>query len=315
MQAKLVAAILTWRGYETAHTCLDSLRRLDGWPIPTLIVDNNSGTGEGARLAAEFGAPIEALTLAVNGGVPGGYNTAIRWAAKRGATHVLLLNNDVIITDEDLLEHLVDAADADVAAVGPIVREADGSIYSAGGLFDWTKGRSSHKTAPLRWDAPYDVEWLDGPCLLVSVPAAMQVGGLAPQYFMYWEELDWCVRARTHGFRCLVQPKTSIVHLRSTRQPSMNVRYLMLRNGILFMRRNGSTRQNITSLAWALGYKSVGLIGKRMRTPRHVPSAVVAVLRAFGWNVRDALRRGGWRLAADGPTLSGTLGGNDAGSV
>jgi len=298
-----VIAILTWRGESATRSCLDCLERLHGWPIPTLIVDNASGTGEGARLAAEFGTPVEALTLRENGGVPAGYNAAISWAAKRGASHVLLLNNDVVINDANLLELLLEAADADVAAVGPIVHDADGSIYSAGGLFDWRRGRSFHWTVPLHRNRTYDVEWLDGPCLLVSIDAAMRVGGLASEYFMYWEELDWCVRARMQGFRCLVQPRTSIVHLRSTRKPSMTVRYMMLRNGILFMRRNGSLHQNLTSLGWAVGYKSVGLIVKRMRTPRAVPAAVAAVWRAFAWNVRDARRRGRWRLPADGPAL------------
>ncbi len=301
---KVAIGVLTWRGYDATRACLDSLRTLAAWPIPTVIVDSASGTGEGIRLATEFGTPVEAMTLRENGGVPAGYNAAISWAANRGATHVLLLNNDVLITDSNLLERLLEAADPDVATVGPIVHDMDGPIYSAGGLFDWTKGRSAHLTVPLHRDQAYEVEWLDGPCLLVSIPAAIRVGGLAPEYFMYWEELDWCVRAGRLGFRCLVQPKTSIVHLRSTRKPSMNVRYLMLRNGILFMRRNGSLRQNLTSLGWAVGYKSVGLVVKRMRTPRAVPSAVAAVWSAFAWNVRDARRRGRWRLPPDGPTLS-----------
>jgi GT2 family glycosyltransferase len=297
-------AVLTWRGEAATRSCLDGLQRLRGWPIPTLIVDNASGTGEGTRLAAESGPSIESLTLVENGGVPAGYNAAIHWAMKRGVTHVLLLNNDVVITEADLLERLLEAAADDVAAVGPIVCDADGSIFSAGGVFDWTRGRSAHLRRPVRPDMAYDVDWLDGPCLLVSIAAALRVGGLAPEYFMYWEELDWCVRARTLGFHCLVQPRTSIVHLRGTRNPSMNVRYLMLRNGILFMRRNGSLRQNLTSLGWAVGYKSVGMIVKRIRTPQNVPRAVVAVVRAFAWNLRDALRQGRWRVPAEGPALS-----------
>lgn len=302
--AKVVIGVLTWRGYDATRACLESLRLLEEWPLPTVVVDSASGTGEGIRLATEFGPSVQALTLDENGGVPAGYNAAIGWAARRGASHVLLLNNDVVITDADLVQRLLAAADSDVAAVGPIVHDADGTVYSAGGLIDWTRGRSSHRTIPVRRDRAYEAEWLDGPCLLVSIPAAIRIGGLEPTYFMYWEELDWCVRARTHGFRCLLQPTTSIVHLRGARKRTMDIRYLLLRNGILFMRRNGTLHQNLTSLVWAAGYLSVGLVVKRVRTPRAVPAAIGVVWRAFAWNVRDAIRRRRWRLPADGPSLS-----------
>ena len=126
MAFTVAIGILTWRGYDATRDCLNSLRILSQWPIPTVVVDNHSGTGEGARLAEEFGAPVEALTLPTNGGVPLGYNAAIRWASARGASHVLLLNNDVLATDPDMISELLRAAGDDVAATGPIVCDSDG---------------------------------------------------------------------------------------------------------------------------------------------------------------------------------------------
>jgi GT2 family glycosyltransferase len=94
---QLVISILTWRDQDATRACLESLRVLNDWPVPTLVVDNGSGTGEGALLAAEFGSPVEALELPDNGGVASGYNSGISWAAERGASHVLLLNNDATV--------------------------------------------------------------------------------------------------------------------------------------------------------------------------------------------------------------------------
>lgn len=302
MAAKVAIGVLTWRGYGASRACLESLRKLHDWPIRTLVVDNASGTGEGARLATEFGMPVEALTLEVNGGVPTGYNAAIRWAAKRGATHVLLLNNDVVITDPNLLARLLDATDADVAAVGPIVRDLDGTVFSAGGFLSSWKGVGDHWKVP-REDRPYAADWLDGPCILVSIAAARRFGGLAPEFFMYWEEMDWCVRARRAGYRCLVQPSTSIVHTRSSREISSQMRYLMLRNGIMFSRRNATFRENVTSFAWLIAARIpktlVQSVGRQVGPYKTLQIAA----RAVWWNLIDAIRRRRWRLPSDGPGL------------
>jgi GT2 family glycosyltransferase len=301
--AKIAIGVLTWRGYDATRACLESLRILGGWPIPTLIVDNDSGTGEGARLAAEFGAPIEALTLHENGGVPAGYNAAITWAANRGADFVLLLNNDTLITDPAMLKRLIEAIGNDVAVVGPIVRDPDGSLFSAGGFFSMRKGIGDHRKTPVMTDRPYASDWLDGPCLLVSLDAARRIGGLAPEYFLYWEELDWCVRARRAGYRCLVQPATAIVHGRTTREPSPHVRYLMLRNGILFMRRNGTAGENLTSFAWTVAARIPKLVAASVGRQGGIPVAVRVATRAIAWNMTDAIRRRRWRIPADGARI------------
>jgi GT2 family glycosyltransferase len=299
---RVVLAVVTWRAEALTRECLAGLTRLVDWPVPTLVVDNASGTGEGERLAAEFGEPVSALTRSVNDGVPGGYNAALEWAIEKGASHLLLLNNDVVVTDPRMLERLMAATGRDVAAVGPLVHDPNGAVFSAGGWVDWTRGRGRFWREPVAAE-PYEAEWLDGPCLLISTEAASKVGGLASEYFMYWEELDWAVRARRAGFRLLVQPATSITHIRSTRTASMRVRYLMLRNGILFMRRQGTASQNVTSLAWAIFYKSPGILIRCLGRPRDLVRVPGTVGSAFWWNVADAIQCRRWLLPGDGPPL------------
>jgi GT2 family glycosyltransferase len=299
---KVVIAILTWRGYEKTRSCLRSLSSLAEWPLSTVIIDNASGTGEGVGLAAEFGPPVTAIALPQNTGVAGGYNEAMRWAESQGASHVLLLNNDTVIEDRELLTLLKASAAEDVAVVGPTTLESDGSVFSVGATFDWVQGRGA--VLPMPKDRkPHDVDWLDGCCLLVSLAAAKSVGGLALEYFMYWEEVDWCVRARRRNFRCVVVPDTSIRHDRATREPSEEVRYLLLRNSILFMRRNGSWRQNATSLAWTLLYRCPGMLVRRLLHPLDLIRTLRMITRAIAWNMTDAAAKRAWRLSSDGPPI------------
>jgi GT2 family glycosyltransferase len=300
----VVLAVLTWRDEATTRRCLASLTRLDAWPLPTLVVDNASGTGEGEHLAAEFGFPVSTLVRSVDDGVPGGYNAALNWGLEVGASHVLLMNNDIVVEQASLVASLLASAHPDVAAVGPVVRDPDGSVFSAGGLIDWNLGRTRHRRTPIRHHAPYEVAWLDGPCLLVSLDAVRRIGGLAPEFFMYSEDLDWCVRARHAGYRLVVEPRAAVMHVRGTRRPSMRVRELSLRNAILFMRRNGSMRQNLTSLAWAVTYRPLAMAARCVARPSDLVRVPGAVVRAFAWNVSDAVARRGWRIPAEGPDVT-----------
>lgn len=301
---EIVIGVLTWNGYELTRACVESLAQLHEWPIPVVIVDNGSTQPEGQRLADEFGSPVTTMRLARNAAVAGGYNAAIRWAAEHRATHVLLLNNDTVVTDPDLLSRLASAATPDVAAVGPIMLTAAARPYSAGGLIDWTTGFSGHVEAPLFEDRPYPVEWLDGACALLSVEAVRRIGGLDPVYVSYWEDVDWCVRARAAGYRCLVEPRASIVHLGGGSIPSGEANAYYLRNKILFMRRNGSIGRNVRSFSHHILRVCPGLLLGPTRLRGRSPIAARAVLDSVAWNVRDAMQRGRWRVTASGPCIA-----------
>jgi hypothetical protein len=298
MDHSAAIAVLTWRGEETTRRCLQSMRSLPQWPAGILVVDNASGTGEGRRLAAEFG--VESLTTARNDAVAGGYNAALGWAAARGLPYVLLLNNDTEIVDANVVQELLAAAGDGVAAVGPIVRNDDDTVWSTGGRLSLWTGRASHGRKP-RGQEPYEVDWIDGSAMLVSVAAARAIGGLSTDFHLYWEETDWCLRARRAGYRVVVQPSASIRHARGGTVPGLDMRVWSLRSALLFLRRNASIAQLLVAMPAYLLLR--------------VPVFCVRVTRAFGlraclgglraaieWNLIDAARRD-IRVPADGPPI------------
>ena len=302
---RLIIGILTWNGYELARACLNSLSRLAGWPIPVVVLDNGSREPEGERLAAEFGPPVEAVTLPQNQLVSGGYNALIRAAAERGARHVLLLNDDTIINDPAMLDRLQAAAGPDVATVGPLVLNDDDSLFSAGGVVEAWSGRSRHlrrHQMPSR-DKPYEVSWIDGSCMLVSIDAACRVGGLDPAFVSTWEDVDWCTRSRAQGYRCLVEPRTTIRHLRGQTISSYESDRNHLRNRILFARRHADWPHTVTTALWfaflTLPRQTIRSLPSLERL-RRVASATSA---AVGWNVSDAMQRRSWHRPATGPDV------------
>lgn len=292
-------AILTWRGEVATRACLQSLLRSDRSAGLTVIVDNGSGTGEGERLAAEFG--VSSLVLPANGGVPAGYNAAIRWAREQGATHVLLANNDVEFPDANIASRLAACALPDVAAVGPIVRNGDQSIWNAGGRIRRWLGHAQRTTTPWQ-SAAYDVDWLDGSCLLLSIDAACRIGGLAPEFFLYWEETDWCARARRSGLRLLVDPTAGVTHGGRGSATARLTRRYALRNSLLYVRRNLRGLPAITAgTVWLCG-RVPSFFVRRVREGSGFVEPLEDVRWAIAWHVRDAARHG-WRRPAVGPDL------------
>jgi GT2 family glycosyltransferase len=299
----IVVGVLTWNGYELARACLASLATLRQWPVSVVVVDNGSSEPEGRRLADEFGPPVEAFTLPENQLVAGGYNALIRWAAERGASHVLLLNNDTLMTDPAMLDRLVAAAGPDVAAVGPLVLNEDGSLFSAGGTLGRWSGRSGHlrrRQMPAK-DRPYEVPWIDGPCMLVSIEAACVTGGLDPAFVSTWEELDWCIRARKLGYRCLIEPRATVRHLRGRTIPSDQSQMYLLRNAILFARRHATWPETATA---AVSFAFLSVPEQVIVSYPRVGGVLRSAWAAVRWNLRDATRRRAWHRPAWGPPVS-----------
>lgn len=275
----------------------------DAWPFPVVVIDNGSVDAEGERLATEFGSPVTAVTLPRNRGVPGGYNAAMGWASANGYDSILLLNNDTVASDAHLVASLLDLAGPRVAAVGPLLVRANGSIASAGGRINWLTGRAGHFRRPLE-AVPYTVDWVEGSCVLISIACAREIGGLDVEFEAYWEDADWCVRAGRAGYQCLVDPRVRIAHMQGGTIATAARDAYTLRNAIRFMRRNGSRRQNLSTLVLFISGRAPALLLRRLRQPGLLVPAARAIVDALAWNVRDAAARRGWRLPSSGPSLA-----------
>jgi GT2 family glycosyltransferase len=278
--------------------CAQSLRSHAEAGATILIVDNGSREPTAERVVAELGQGYEALRLPVNGGVAGGYNAALRWAAERGATHVLLLNNDTFVDDPAFGATLLAAATATprVAVVGVRVLDASGVIVSAGARLDWRRGRTRHVRKADPNDEPYPVEWVHGACMLVSVEAYRALGGFDETFFMYCEDIDLCLRAWHHGFRCLVEPRAAIHHIGGATVRRGQTARLILRNTLLLMRKHGSTVDHAVFVLYFLGRRLPVHVLRNLWPPARFPGAAGAAANALVWNARHARAAGRWRL-------------------
>ena len=201
-----------------------------------LIVEN------GARTDGASGE--ERLCLRENRGFAGGMNAGMKQLLSEGCDRFLLLNNDAVLEPgcPGLLAEALD--DPKVAACGPIVlRESDGRVESRGVVADMRWGRvrlAGHGELRKDEQGVVSVGALSGAVLMLHRRALERVGWLDEGYFLYFEDIDWCVRAREAGFDVRVVRHATARHAGSrTIGPASSDRfYYSARNHIRFLRRS-----------------------------------------------------------------------------
>jgi len=241
--------LLNWNDSHETLACLASLRTVTYPSFQVVVVDNGSVDDSVATIRAHY-PEATVLEAGSNLGFTGGNNLGLRWALEHDADYALLLNNDTVLTP-DFVTEIVAAAETDpsVAIVSPIILydSAPDTLWSAGGSIDWRRGSAEMigLNAPYTGqygEAPYDVDFITGCAFLIKAPVMRAIGLLDERFFIYYEDTEWCVRARRAGYRVVVTPRARIWHKISpvAREASPRVHYLMTRNRLLFLRAVGA---------------------------------------------------------------------------
>lgn len=252
--AAVLIIIVNWNRRADILRCLASLEFAAQAVADILVVDNASTDDSVAAIRTHF-PDVQLIENACNAGFAEGNNIGLRWVLEHGYEYVLLLNNDTVAHPELMATlHAFMQAHPEAAAVGPAIYYLGqpGLLWSAGGRLDARGGRVSNDfadTPVARLPAqPYAVDHLSGCCMLVRSAAIRRAGLLDPDFFMYFEETEWCVRLRRAGYSLWIEPRATVWHdVQPGRHLSSRaVAYYMTRNQLLFLRRTQAPRS-----AWA----------------------------------------------------------------
>lgn len=240
-------SILNWNQRDLTCECLGSLAHLDYPNYEIVVVDNGSRDDEATLIQARFPS-VTVLKNERNVGFAEGNNVAIRYALEQGADYVLLLNNDTVV-EPQMLKRLIEVAESDdqIAIVGPKICYFDEpqTIWSAGGILK-LRGvpvmLGLDETDKGQHDTRREVDWVTGCALLIKSPVVRRIGLIDARYFIYFEENDWCYRAKKAGFKIFYVPEARMWHKIQPRYQALSPRhvYLMFRNRLLFLRNFGA---------------------------------------------------------------------------
>lgn len=237
--------ILNWNGWRDTLNCVSSCQKLS-WPnYSILVVDNGSTDDSEKYLRQNLPADVAIIQSGANLGFAGGNNHGIRRAIQGGAEYVWLLNNDTEV-DPEALTCLVAAMEngPEVGIAGSKIYYFDNprTIWFAGGM--WRKGRlhwlqrGANQTDDGQFDQLTTVDAVSGCSMLVRSAAIHKIGLMDENFFLYWEDTEWCARAQKYDYQVVFVPQSRVWHKISvsTVQSSFSQYYYFTRNGFFFLR-------------------------------------------------------------------------------
>ena len=220
MTSKRVSIILVnYKNYYDTLECLESLKKINYHNISIIVVDNDSKDNSVEILRKHMDNRVKIVESGFNGGFAFGNNIGIRMALEENSDYVLLLNNDTIV-DKDFLTPLICVAEKDenVGIVSSRIMfypETD-IIWYAGGKVDWNNLRAIHYGLKEKITDKYlnetTVDFASGCCMLIPKKVIGAVGLLPEEYFMYYEDMDYCIKVMDKGFKIKYVPESVIYH-------------------------------------------------------------------------------------------------------
>jgi GT2 family glycosyltransferase len=220
----LSIVVVSWNTSELLHACLASVEQLGvdlAWEA--LVIDNGSTDGSPELVEREF-PTVRLIRNRQNLGFARACNQGI--AASTGR-YVLLLNSDAVLLERSA-ERMVALLDAhrSAAVVGGLLLHPDGRFQSsyadfptlrselllASGLSRWLLRPTFPSYGPAESVSLRQVDWVGGALLLVRRTALERVGLLDERFYMYVEEVDWCLRFKQAGWQVLFLPAARALH-------------------------------------------------------------------------------------------------------
>lgn len=208
--------------------------------VKLLVIDNCSSPKDQEQLKANV--PEESLIINKrNLGYAGGNNVGIDVALKNNADYIWILNPDIRIEEQTLpilLETIV--SDEKLAAIGPriIRREDKERIYTDGEILKLDNScqtlhkNHNFKISEIQETVDYDIDYIDGSSILLNCKAIRQIGKLPEEYFLYFEETDWCTNAKRNNWQLAVNTNARVYNLTSSKNDVYH--YYMMRNKLIF---------------------------------------------------------------------------------
>lgn len=212
MQTSIVIPL--WNGAEVIDACMQALYQHSGPALGEVIVVDNASSDDGAALVTAKYPHARLLPQPVNLGFAGGVNAGM--AAARHDLFVLV-NQDCLV-EPGWLDALLAGLDAGGFGIaGCTILNADGSVNHAGATLDMPLAIGRHLTA-IGDPSPRPAEYVTGAIFAVRRSTWDGIGAMDEDFYpAYFEETDYCFRARHHGVAVGYVPQARARHLFSSR--------------------------------------------------------------------------------------------------
>ena len=262
--------LVNFNGLADTIACINSVEKINYTNYKIVVVDNASSDESVTMLSELYGDKIKLIGLNENIGFAGGNNVGIKYALEQETDYVLLLNNDTEV-EPDFLKELIKTSNSDneIGAVGGKINyfAEKNKIWFVGGKINSFLGKTEHigvnEIDNNQYNENIECEYITGCLMLVKRDVLENVGLMPEDYFLYYEETEWCTQIRKKGYKLVVNPKALIYHKvsSSTQKISNIVSYYYDRNSYYFVMNNFGVIQKV----FMYTYKRIFLMAKYIR--------------------------------------------------
>ncbi len=227
---KVFIIVVNFNNKRDILRCLHSLRYEKARII---VVDNKSSDDSLKSIKSKF-KQVKVIKNDRNLGFAAASNIGIKYALKKKAEYVLLLNPDTIVEKNFLSTLLKKKADI-VAPVIKFKRNGDW-VYDFGGRVNFLIGRTTHLEKDILGKKSFPVDYVSGCCMLIKKNVFEKIGLLDEKYFLFFEDVDFCLRARESSLKVKVTSKAVIFHdLSEGKGKPLSYYFAMLRSNYIFI--------------------------------------------------------------------------------
>lgn len=239
----VACVVINWNNWQDTAACLDSLKLQDYKNLRVIVVDNASSNDSVAQLQARH--PWAAyIRNQRNFGFPKACNIGARHPDAVSAPLIWFLNNDTVVPP-DTASKLVAKAQATPRAgiIGAVLYFMDEptrvQAWGGGSVSLWT-GYTSHFTSP---HLLHSESFLTFASVLVRAEVFRELHGLFEGAFMYFEDVDFCLRAKAAGWQLAVAENTAILHREggANPRPTRAKDRIITSAGLIFLRRHSTS--------------------------------------------------------------------------
>lgn len=218
MKNKLAIIIVNYNGTKDTIDCVNSINSNCTIKNLEIIIVDNASNIENRTLLIEKLSNNKIILNEENSGFAIANNIGIKYAMDNNYENILLLNNDTLITKnslESMLTILESHEELGAVSCSILYNTERNKIWFDGGYINWNRYISIHenegkiycKSKEIR-----NVEFISGCCLMIKRCVISSIGYLPKEYFMYFEDTDFCVKILEAGYKMAVDRSAVIYH-------------------------------------------------------------------------------------------------------
>jgi GT2 family glycosyltransferase len=276
---KIIIIILNWNDWKDVCSCIESIRLSSYSNYDICVVDNLSSDGSVNHLR-KWDKNLQILNAGGNLGWSGGNNVGLRFARDHDYDLYFLVNPDITFTNNTIL-NLVEAYKIcpNAAAFGCIVfsKSRPNWVECGGSYIDKKSGLPSYISCE---NSEYsysclikDVPVVKGCAMMITKLGLSQIGLLEEDYFLNFDETDWCFRAGKMHMRIFMVTNSIVYHKGAVSfdgTDSPLYRYFISRNRLMFAHKQKfdfrrkfiALRSSFWELKRAVKHKNISMISK-----------------------------------------------------